>query len=301
MTSSWRPTRAEIDLDAIKHNASTLGAMCEPHVRKLAVVKANAYGHGAAEVARAAIDAGATHLGVALVEEGVALRSSGIDVPIITLIDPGAAPAKEIIEHDITPSVYVPATIDALDEAGVAAGTPANVHLCFDTGMHREGVRFEEVVDVARDITQRPGLELEGLWSHFAMGELNRHPFTLAAARTIQRRDRRGCRRPASTFPSATSRVRPAPCSIPSRTLTSCASGSWCTASTRHNTMRDLCELRPAMRLVSAVVRQTSRRRRRRRLVRAHVRAGYRHVRSRTSRSATATASHGSCRTSAVC
>jgi alanine racemase len=175
---SFRPTRAEIDLDAIRDNVTALGAGLASGVARLAVVKANAYGHGAVPVARAALEAGATWLGVALVEEGIALREAGIDAPILVLTDPPVAAAKAVVEHGLVASVYTRASVDALDQAGQAAGAVADVHLCLDTGMHREGVPASDAVDVAGYITRLPGVRLQGLWSHFAVADERDKAFT---------------------------------------------------------------------------------------------------------------------------
>ena len=107
------------------------------------MVKADGYGHGAVPVARAALDAGATWLGVALVEEGVALREAGIDAPILVLSEPSPDAAAAVVAHRLTPVVYTPAGIDALAKAvaDVGAAEPLAVHLKVDTGMHRVGCR----------------------------------------------------------------------------------------------------------------------------------------------------------------
>ncbi len=174
----YRPTYADIDLDAIRHNVSTLRSFVADGVESLAVVKANAYGHGDVEVARAALDAGASRLGVALVEEGIRLREAGIDAPIVLLVEPPNEAAKEIVTHELTPSVSTLSAAEAVSAAATAAGRTINVHACVDTGMHREGAPLENAIGFVSDVARLPGLELEGLWSHFAMGELDEHPFT---------------------------------------------------------------------------------------------------------------------------
>src|SRR5205085_7671325 len=125
---SIRPAWAEVDLDAIRHNAGVLAGLARP-AALCAVVKADGYGHGAVPVARVALEGGATWLAVALVEEGVALREEGITAPILLLseaTDVGAAVAA-----GLTPTVYT--------AEGVAAAGDAPVHLKLDTGMHRVG------------------------------------------------------------------------------------------------------------------------------------------------------------------
>jgi len=176
--NNFRPTVAEIDLSAIKHNVETLGSFLKPGVQRLAVVKANAYGHGDAEVARAAIDAGATCLGVALVEEGVKLREAGFDVPIVMLVEPPLAAAHAVVEYGITPSISTTAAAEALSQAAKLHDRTLAVHVCVDTGMHREGFVLADAVRSVHEVAQLPNLEVEGLWSHFALGEQAEHPFT---------------------------------------------------------------------------------------------------------------------------
>jgi alanine racemase len=176
--TQYRPTYAEIDLGAIRSN---VGALCErvgPHSEKLALVKANAYGHGDVEVARACLDAGATRLGVALVEEAVRLRDAGIDAPILVVIEAMPEAAKEIVAQAITPSVFTRAAAEALSDAASAAGTTVAVHVCVDTGMHREGAPLEGAAGFVEEVAKLPGLDVEGLWSHFASSDEEGNPFT---------------------------------------------------------------------------------------------------------------------------
>jgi alanine racemase len=105
MTETFRPSWATVDLDAIRHNARALAEYASP-AELLTVVKADAYGHGALPVARAALDTGVRWLGVALVEEGVALRDEGIEARILLLSEPPAAAATTVVEHQLTPTVY---------------------------------------------------------------------------------------------------------------------------------------------------------------------------------------------------
>jgi alanine racemase len=167
--TNYRPTYAQIDLGAIRSNVETLGSFLKPGVERLAVVKANAYGHGDVEVARACIDAGATRLGVALVEEGIRLREAGIDAPILVLIEAPPEAAKAIVANDLTPSVFTRAGADALSAAG-----SMRVHVCVDTGMHREGTALDDGADLVAYVAKSH--EVEGLWSHLAVSEEEDNP-----------------------------------------------------------------------------------------------------------------------------
>lgn len=178
MSDTYRPTRAEIDLSAVRHNVAAMGEHVAEGVERLAVVKANAYGHGDLEVARACLAAGATRLGVALVEEGVRLRDAGIDAPVLVLVEPPPAAAAAVVANELTASVSTIEVARALGDAASSAGRRTLVHACVDTGMHREGVAFERALEFVQGVVNLPGLELEGLWSHFAVGEQEAHPFT---------------------------------------------------------------------------------------------------------------------------
>ncbi|HEV2310244.1 MAG TPA: alanine racemase, partial [Acidimicrobiia bacterium] len=135
-----RPTWGEVDLDAVRANTRRLAALAAP-AALLAVVKADGYGHGAVPVARAALDAGASWLGVALVEEGTALRAAGLDAPVLVLSEPPAAAAGHVVDARLTPVVYTEPGIEALAKAVAdrAADDALPVHLKVDTGMHRVG------------------------------------------------------------------------------------------------------------------------------------------------------------------
>src|SRR6476660_8161949 len=138
--TGYRPVWAEIDLEAVRANVKVLRATCAP-AELLAVVKAEGYGHGAVPVARAALEGGATGLGVALVEEGSELRAAGIDAPVLVLSEPVPTAAASVVAHRLTPVVYTLTGVDALAKAVADAGghDHLDVHLKVDTGMHRVG------------------------------------------------------------------------------------------------------------------------------------------------------------------
>lgn len=172
-----RPTRAEIDLDAIRHNIETLSALTAPSLM-MAVVKADAYGHGALPVARAAIAAGADWLGVATVEEALELRSDGVTAPILLLSEPPLAAADTVVAEQLTPAVYTHEALDALEAASGRAGTRVDVHLKVDTGMARVGAHPDEVVGLARAIIDSPRLSLGAVWTHLAAADRPDDVFT---------------------------------------------------------------------------------------------------------------------------
>ncbi len=138
----------------------------------LAVVKADGYGHGAVQVARAALKAGARMLAVAIVEEGIELRAAGITCPILVLggIEPSAADA--VVKADLTQAVFSEEIIRALRMSGLKFGRTAKVHLKLETGMNRIGVRTKErAVELVRLIDSMPWIELTGCFTHMATAD----------------------------------------------------------------------------------------------------------------------------------
>ena len=168
---------AEVDLDCIRRNVSRIKGLIRPGTLLLAVVKANAYGHGEVEAAGAAIDGGADWLGVARVEEGAALRRAGIDRPILLLAEPPVDALPAAARYNLTPTIYTEAAARAwAEQAGPSRRL--RCHLKVDTGMHRYGVPCDEAerfIDLVRSLD---GLELEGIWTHFAVAEDVSNSFT---------------------------------------------------------------------------------------------------------------------------
>ncbi len=162
---------AEVDLSAIRHNVAETRRFLKPNTRLMAVVKADGYGHGAVEVARAALAAGADRLAVATVLEGVALRKAGITAPILMLSQPPASAIPVLVDFGITPSVYDPAFAVAYGEAADQRGLKAPYHLVVNTGMNRIGVHYLEVVDFLYQVSFHRALELEGTFTHFATAD----------------------------------------------------------------------------------------------------------------------------------
>jgi len=153
-------------------NLKALSSLLSPETGVIAVVKADAYGHGAMETARHLTGLGVPRLAVALVEEGVELRRAGITAPTIIMADTPPQQAGLVAEHDLEPAVYTPELVAALAAAARRAGRRVGVHLKADTGLGRIGTRSpEEAVALARDIAARPELSLAGVFTHFASAE----------------------------------------------------------------------------------------------------------------------------------
>ena len=176
-----RPAWAEIDLDAIRHNAALLAGVASP-ARLCAVVKAGGYGHGAVEVARAALDGGAEWLAVALVEEGIELRSAGVTAPILLLSEPVEAAMPQVVAAELTPTLYTRAGVRALCDASAGSGRADRfpAHVKVDTGMHRVGATPAEAVDIAASVASSAALRLEGFWTHLAVSDERSDPYTPA-------------------------------------------------------------------------------------------------------------------------
>lgn len=178
MGEPWqRPTWAEVDLDAISWNARLLADRASP-ASLCAVVKADAYGHGAVPVAVAALASGATSLAVALVEEGVVLREAGISAPILILSEPVGSSMDEVVARGLIPSLYTQSGLDAVRRAARAAGRRVDVEVKLDTGMHRAGADADLTAALVEEVTRAPELGYSGLWTHLAVADQPADPFT---------------------------------------------------------------------------------------------------------------------------
>ena len=166
-----RPAGVEIDLGALKHNYEEIKKQLKPNVKLCAVVKADAYGHGALAVARVAVEAGASYLAVATISEGVELREAGFTTPILLLGLVMPDEVEDVVSYDITQTVCDLDLALALSREAVRQGKTAKVHLKVDTGMGRIGVRPEEIGELAAKIASLPNLEIEGMFSHFATAD----------------------------------------------------------------------------------------------------------------------------------
>jgi alanine racemase len=166
-----RPTWAEIDLGALAANFHIVRDRVGPDVNVMAVVKANAYGHGAEDCARRLAREGADWFGVALPEEGIGLRASGITQPILCLAGFWEGQAAVCIQQRLVPVVYRLDLIEALDTAARDAEIIADVHVKIDTGMGRLGVRFDEVAEFADALKRFEHIRVDGLMTHFAAAD----------------------------------------------------------------------------------------------------------------------------------
>jgi len=173
-----RPTHVEIDLAALRHNLQQVQQQAGPGNRVLAVVKADAYGHGASRVSLTLQQAGVDLFGVAIAEEGMALRNAGIDRPILVLGGVYPGQEQEFFHFRLTPALFCLEAAQRMDRAAAAAGTVCAYHLKIDTGMGRVGFRPEELPEALAILVTLPHLRMEGVISHLALADEPEKPFT---------------------------------------------------------------------------------------------------------------------------
>ena len=171
ITPGHRPTWAEIDLDALAANFQIVRRRVGSDMKVMAVVKANAYGHGAIECARRLATEGADWFGVALPEEGIELRAARLTQPILCLSGFWEGQQSSCIQHHLVPVVYRVDMIEALDQAALTAGVVADVHVKIDTGMGRLGVRFDQTSEFAAALKRFKRIRVDGLMTHLAAAD----------------------------------------------------------------------------------------------------------------------------------
>jgi len=166
-----RPVWAEIDLKAVAHNVREIREITSPTAQLMAVVKADGYGHGAYQIAKVALANGAKRLAVAILNEGLELRKQGIEVPILVLGYTPEEQAEIIVENDIIQTIFSLPLAQALSQAAGKLNKKVKVHIKLDTGMGRVGLLPEEAVDFIKQAMALPNLEVEGMFTHFAVAD----------------------------------------------------------------------------------------------------------------------------------
>jgi len=174
-----------VDLDAIAHNIQEVKIRVGPSVKVMAVVKADGYGHGAIEVARTALEAGASWLGVALPEEGAKLRVAGITAPILVLGPTSPTQAGLIVGFGLAQTLTTWEQAQALSQEARFQGRDIGVHLKVDTGMGRIGVAPAEALSLAKKVARLPALRLEGAMTHFADADSREKGYARAQLQTF--------------------------------------------------------------------------------------------------------------------
>jgi alanine racemase len=170
-TESVRPTWAEIDLNQLAANFKQVKQRVGTTARIMAVVKANAYGHGAVECGRRLAREGADWFGVALPEEAIELRNAGITQPILCLAGFWPNQAAACIQHRLTPVIYRVDMLESFNQAAIEAGVIADVHVKVDTGMGRLGVRFDQLSELVGSLNRFQNVRVDGLMTHLAAAD----------------------------------------------------------------------------------------------------------------------------------
>lgn len=171
----YRKTIAEIDLNNIVHNINVLTEGLSNDIKKMAVIKADAYGHGSVQVAKAAIKAGVNFLAVALVEEAVELRVNGIsEIPILVLGYTPADSAEVLEKYNITPTLY---DLDVARCLNDNLKSKIKVHVKVDSGMNRLGVGPKNVNTFLLELEKLVNIEIEGIFTHYASADERNNPY----------------------------------------------------------------------------------------------------------------------------
>lgn len=178
-------TWVEIDLAAIQMNIRSFKRHVGDEVKIFAVVKANAYGHGAVLVAKAALEAGATRLAVHRLTEGIELRQAGLTAPILVMGYTPPAGAQAMVEWDLTPSCITSEFAQAFSTQAAANGKIMPLHVKVDTGMSRYGLFPAEVIPFLTAVSELPGIKIEGLFTHFATADSNDQTWVLQQIATF--------------------------------------------------------------------------------------------------------------------
>ncbi len=169
-------TWAEIDLDALAHNMREIRRITNPHAMIMAVIKADAYGHGVGECASTLLENGADRFAVATMDEAIELKRKFEDVPVMILGSGMERNAAEYVENGIIPGVYTYEFAKTLSDAALRLKKPVKIHIKLDTGMSRIGFVVTDgdnsaIIDEIKRISELPMLEVEGIFSHFATSD----------------------------------------------------------------------------------------------------------------------------------
>jgi alanine racemase len=163
-----RPVWLEVNLDAIAHNVRIIKQVVGKNTQIIAVVKANAYGHGAIEVSETLLENGVTMLGVGVIEEGIVLREAGIKAPILICGLTMNDQIEPLVMYNLTATVCKLKTIQTLSRIASKNKKRARVHIKIDTGMGRLGISSTDTLNFVKKISQMKNIEIEGIFTHFA-------------------------------------------------------------------------------------------------------------------------------------
>ena len=179
MMRKTRPVWAEVDLDNLAHNIREVRRITNPKTIIMAVVKGDGYGHGATMAAKVFLENGAERLAVATLTEAMELRRASFEAPILVLGYTPAYQSGDVLEYDVNPAVYTSGHAEALSKAAIAMGRVAKIHIKLDTGLGRIGfLPTEKSINEIVEISQLPSLEIEGIFTHFAVADLREKKYT---------------------------------------------------------------------------------------------------------------------------
>ena len=167
----WRPAWVEIDLGKLRRNLQLIRRDLPKNVQLMAVVKDEAYGHGALDVARVAVEEGAWGFGLSTLEEAMTLRDAGITAPLLLLGERRETELEWCVAHNLTVCVNEPHTVRALAKIAANFGKQVPVHVKIHTGMSRYGVRWDEALPLIEQIVAEKSLRLEGVMTHFSQSD----------------------------------------------------------------------------------------------------------------------------------
>ena len=183
MDYKFTRTWAEINLDCLAHNVEQIQKVVGKRTEIMAVVKADAYGHGVLETVNTLVDSGCSRLAVSMLDEAIQLRQIGINIPILVLSHTNPLRVDELIKYHITQTVYSHDIAKALSDEAVRQGTKARVHIKIDTGMTRVGFPpGYSAVKAVSEIQKLPGIIVEGIFTHFAVADEKDKSFTIHQA-----------------------------------------------------------------------------------------------------------------------
>jgi alanine racemase len=173
-----RATVAEIYLSNLRHNVQALRSLLKPDVQLMAVVKADAYGHGALPCTQAVLDAGASTLGVGIVSEGIELRDQGIQAPIHVLVGIFPDEVDDLIQHNLTTTVYNRSLAETLAQRASHLGKEVGVHIKVDTGMGRLGIAPDQLPELVEFIYGLKNIRIDSIFTHFSSADNEDPSFT---------------------------------------------------------------------------------------------------------------------------
>lgn len=186
MDSYYRYTRAEISFDNLRHNLREFRRVLPPQIKIMAVLKADAYGHGAVPMAREVLACGVDYLAVAFLDEALELRRAGVDAPLLVLGYTAPEHVERAIQHDLTLTVYTREVLHRLKAA--RKSKPVKIHIKLDTGMGRIGIADEsEAIHFIEEALSAPGIDVEGLYTHYACADEKDKSYTYAQYEKFRR------------------------------------------------------------------------------------------------------------------